>query len=103
MALYGMAQDDFKSVFLAKLVRACLENPLPTLLGRDFNVMCNNREKNNDRFNNACPLLFNIVIGSFNLTQIYLTGRQFTWANTLPNPTYEKLDQVLMTTECELK
>jgi hypothetical protein len=32
-----------------------------------------------------------------------MNGRQFTWASNLPEPTYEKLDRVLMDTECELK
>jgi len=32
-----------------------------------------------------------------------LTGRQFTWANSLSHPTDEKLDRVLMTTEWEFK
>ncbi|KAL5648137.1 hypothetical protein ACJX0J_042492 [Zea mays] len=37
------------------------------------------------------------------LMAIELNGRQFTWANSLPNPTYEKLDRVLMSTEWEVK
>jgi hypothetical protein len=32
-----------------------------------------------------------------------MTGRQFTWANNLPDPTYEKLDRVLMDTDWEDK
>jgi hypothetical protein len=32
-----------------------------------------------------------------------MTGRQFTWANNLPDPTYEKLDRVLMDTNWEVK
>ena len=32
-----------------------------------------------------------------------MTGRQYTFANSLPDPTYEKLDRVLMTTEWEFK
>ena len=32
-----------------------------------------------------------------------MTGRQFTWANNLPEPTYEKIDRVLMDTDWELK
>ena len=32
-----------------------------------------------------------------------MSGRQFTWANNRLMPTYEKLDRVLMDTECELK
>ena len=32
-----------------------------------------------------------------------MTGRQFTWANSLPEPTYEKLDRVLMDTDWKSK
>ena len=32
-----------------------------------------------------------------------MTGRQFTWTNSLTDPTYEKLNRVLMTTEWEFK
>jgi hypothetical protein len=30
------------------------------------------------------------------LKDVEMIGRQFTWANSLPNPTYEKIDRVLM-------
>ena len=32
-----------------------------------------------------------------------MVGRQFTWANSLPEPTYEKLDHVLIDTDWESK
>ena len=32
-----------------------------------------------------------------------MNGRKFTWANSLPEPTYEKLDCVIMDTEWENK
>jgi hypothetical protein len=32
-----------------------------------------------------------------------MTGRNYTWANSLENPTYEKLDRILMSTEWEQK
>jgi endonuclease/exonuclease/phosphatase family metal-dependent hydrolase len=32
-----------------------------------------------------------------------MVGRQFTWENNLLEPTYEKLDRVLMDSEWELK
>lgn len=35
MAVYDPAQEDFKSPFLAELVCACQQNPLPTLIGGD--------------------------------------------------------------------
>uniref|UniRef100_J3KUY4 Reverse transcriptase domain-containing protein n=1 Tax=Oryza brachyantha TaxID=4533 RepID=J3KUY4_ORYBR len=100
---YRPAQNEFKSSFLAELVRACQQNQLPTLIGGDFNILRDSTEKNNDRFNNRCPFLFNAVIDSFDLREIAMTGRQYTWANSLTNPTFEKLDRVLMTTEWELK
>jgi hypothetical protein len=32
-----------------------------------------------------------------------MVGRQFTWANSLPDPTYEKLDPALMDSSWEIK
>src|SRR6266540_5971717 len=103
MAVYGPAQDDFKTAFLAELVRTCQHNSWPTLLGWDFNMMRYSKEKNNNRFHYRWPFLFNAVIDSFDLREIVLTGRQFTWANSLSTTTFEKLDRVLMTTEWEYK
>jgi len=100
MAVYGPAQDDFKSAFLSELVRTCQQNPMPTLIGGDFNIMRHSKEKNKVNFNPRWPFLFNTVIDSFDLREIELTGRQFTWANSLADPTYEKLDRALMTSEC---
>jgi hypothetical protein len=103
MAVYSPAQDNFKTAFLSELVRACQQNPLPTIIGGYFNIMQHSKEKNNDRFNDRWSFLFNAVIDSFDLREIELIGRQFTWANSLPNPTFKKLDRVLMTTEWEFK
>jgi endonuclease/exonuclease/phosphatase family metal-dependent hydrolase len=101
MAVYGPAQDDFKSSFLAE--RACQQNHLPTLVGGDFNILRHSGEKNNTRFSDWWPFLFNAVIDSFDLRKIELTSRQFTWANSLPIPTYEKLDRILISMEWEFK
>ena len=103
MAVYGPAQDDFKSAFLSELVRTCQQNPMPTLIGGDFNIMRHSKEKNKVNFNPRWPFLFNVVIDSFDLHEIELTGRQFTWANSLADRTYEKLDRALMTSEWEFK
>lgn len=102
MAVYGPAQDDFKTSFLAELVHTCQQNHLPTLLGGDFNILRRSTEKSNDRYSSRWPFLFNAVIDSFDL-RVDLTGRQFTWANSLSSPTFEKLDRVLMSTEWESK
>ena len=65
--------------------------------------MRHSKEKNKVNFNPRWPFLFNAVIDSFDLREIELTGRQFTWANSLADPTYEKLDRALMTSEWEFK
>lgn len=52
-----------------------------------------------DNLDLPLPFMFNAVIGGLNLKEIEMSGRQFTWANRLPVPTYEKLDRVLVATE----
>ena len=51
MAIYGLAQDEFKTAFLSEMVRTCQQNPLPTLIGGDFNIMRHSGEKTKDNFN----------------------------------------------------
>jgi hypothetical protein len=47
--------------------------------------------------------LFNAIIDGFDLREIEMSGRKFTWANDLQVPTYEKLDRVLVSVEWEQK
>jgi hypothetical protein len=47
--------------------------------------------------------MFNAVIDTLNLREIDLSKRKFTWANNLPNQTFEKLDGVLVCTDFESK
>jgi hypothetical protein len=69
------------------------------LVGGDFNIIRRKEEKNNDNFNTRWPIIFNAIIQSFNLREIALSGRQYTWANRRDNPTYEKLDRTLASVE----
>jgi hypothetical protein len=47
--------------------------------------------------------LFNAIIENLELREIEMVRRQFTWANALAPPTFEKLDRVLLSPEWELK
>ena len=47
--------------------------------------------------------MFNTIVESLDLREIELSGRKFTWANSLPVPTFEKLDNVLASVEWEQK
>jgi len=73
------------------------------ILGGDFNIIRGPREKINSNYIDRWPFLFNAIIDAFNLKELDLSGRKFTWANNLQNLTFEKLDRILMSTEWELK
>ena len=103
VAVYGAAQEEYKAAFLHELVNLANDNPHPILIGGDFNMLRFPHEKSRGRFHRHWPFLFNAVIVSLDLREVHMTGRQFTWANILPEPTYEKLDRVLMSTDWEAK
>jgi hypothetical protein len=60
-------------------------------------------DKNNDRYCDRCPFLFNAMINNLDLRELEIPGRQYTWANNLQAPTLEKLDRVLVSTYWEFK
>jgi hypothetical protein len=103
VVVYGPAQPERKENFLAELVHMCSHEILPLLMGGDYNILRHPFEKNNDRYNNRWPFLFNAVIDGLNLKELQMSSRKYTWANNLATPTYEKLDQILITTEWEEK
>jgi len=103
VAVYRVAQEVFKADFLRELVNLTKDNPYPILIGEDFNLLRFPHEKSRGRFNDHWPFIFNVVIESLDLREVIMIERQFTWANSLPEPTYEKLNRVLMDTEWEDK
>jgi hypothetical protein len=103
LVVYGAAQDEHKADFLAELVRICENEPLPLLVGGDFNILRRKEDKNNDNFNPCWPFIFNAIIDSLDLRELGLSSRQFTWANRRQTPTFEKLDRILVSVEWEQK
>jgi hypothetical protein len=101
VAIYDPAQANLKERFLTEMVHLCSHEQLPILVGADFNMLRNPSDKNKDGYEHRWPFLFNNVIDSLNLRELEMSGRMFTWANSLSNPTYEKLDRVLVSTEWE--
>jgi hypothetical protein len=85
------------------LVNLTKDNPYPILIGSDFNLPRFQHEKSKGHFDSHWSFLFNAVIDTLDLREVPMVGRQFTWANSLPDPTYEKLDHLLMDTEWEDK
>jgi hypothetical protein len=103
VSVYGAAQEELKPAFLRELVNLAKDNPYPIIIGGDFNLLRYPHEKSRGRFDNHWPFLFNAVIDSLDLREVTMVGRQFTWANSLSEPTYEKLDRVLMDSDWEQK
>jgi hypothetical protein len=103
VAVYGAAQEEYKAAFLRELVNLAKDDPNPIIIGGDFNMLRYRHEKSRGRFDTHWLTLFNAVIDSLSLREVHMTGRQFTWANSLPEPTYEKLDRVLMDSRWEDK
>jgi hypothetical protein len=46
---------------------------------------------------------YSMLSDSLDLREVAMIGRQFTWANNLPEPTYKKRDRVLMDSDWENK
>jgi hypothetical protein len=57
VAAYGAAQDEHKTDFLAELARIRDNEPLPIMVGGDFNIIRHKEEKNNENFNSRWPFL----------------------------------------------
>lgn len=73
IAVYGMAQQEFKLDFLVDLVCICVHERLPIMVGGDFNIIRCKEDKNNDKLDGRWSFMFNAIIESLDLQDIALT------------------------------
>jgi exonuclease III len=99
--VYGAAQEEDKKVFLSELAAVCSNQKNPMLIGGDFNILRFSFEKNKGIRRNKWSSLFNAIINSHDLREIDMSGGQYTWSNNQINPTLEKLDRFLMSSDWE--
>jgi len=78
------------SSMLIFCVNTCSKEPLPYIIGGDFNMPCL-EDKNKDNFDPRWPNLFNMVIQSLDLWDIEMSGRRCTWASSGDYPNFEKV------------
>lgn len=71
------------------------------LIGGDFNILRFSEEKNKNFHGNRFTDMFNWIINTYDLRDLLLNGGMFTWSNNQLDPTLEKLDRVLMSTDWE--
>jgi hypothetical protein len=78
VAIYGAAQDAFMANFLRELVNLAKDNSYPILIGGDFNLLRFKHEKSKGHFDSHWSFLFNAVIDSLDLREVFMVVRQFT-------------------------
>jgi hypothetical protein len=86
-SVYGAMQEEEKDILLQEMVQKCSVESLPLMVGGDFNIISSPQDKNNNRYMDKWPFLFNTVINNLNLREIGLSRGQYRWANNLQIPT----------------
>ena len=71
------------------------------LMGEDFNILRFSSNKNKKFNDNNFFCTFNLIINSYELRELHLSGGKFTWSNNRLDPTLEKLDRVLVSSSWE--
>lgn len=103
MVVYGAAQKEHKEEFLRKLAQELNLQKKPLILGGDFNIIRRESEKNKPGGCNRWSFVFNAIIEQANLREIDMGPSTFTWRSCHENPTFEKLDRIMITSEIEQK
>ena len=73
------------------------------LLIGDFNIIRSAADKNKPVVTNNWSFIFNVIIENTGLRDLPLNGRNFTWANNLDIPTFERLDRAMICPDWEEK
>lgn len=79
----------------------CHNTDIPYIVSGDFNILRHNEEKNKKMHRSKSTDLFNSIINTLGLREIYMSEGKYSWANNQSHPTLEKLDRVLMSNSWE--
>lgn len=101
--VYGPAKHEFSMDFILELSGFCKGEMLPILLGGDFNLIRNNRDRNRGQGDQNLMDGFNNFIGVFQLRELFTSGPRFTWSNKQKDPLLIKLDRILVTEHWEMQ
>lgn len=101
ITVYGSPYDDGKETFISKLQSLFLDNPVPTLIGGDFNLVRSSKDKNNGNVNQKWCDNFNAWIEIWRLLEVKLSSRKFTWANNQTDLIMSTIDRIFCSTEFE--
>lgn len=99
--MYGPSQEAEKTGFLEELREVRGHCVGPWAVAGDFNMIYSSEDKNNENLNRVLMGRFHQFINDFELKEIPLLGRRYTWSNEREAPTLVKLDRVLCTNDWE--
>ena len=71
------------------------------LVGRDFNIIREEDDKNCDNYNHNLMDIFNEFIGSYQLRELKRSGLRYTWTNKQNIPILVNLDRVMFSSGWE--
>jgi exonuclease III len=100
-SVYGSNGLAHKIDFLTELRYVRDQIPLPWILLGDFNLIRAPHESTSTNINLGNMLEFNHLIQELQITEIALLGRNFTYSNGRPTPTFSKFDRTFWSHEWE--
>lgn len=101
ITVYGSPYEEGKEDFLSELHGLFIDNPIPTLIGGDFNLVRSCKDKNNGNVNQKWCDNFNAWVEIWSLLEVKLSGRKFTWANNQADLIMSTIDRIFCSTEFE--
>jgi endonuclease/exonuclease/phosphatase family metal-dependent hydrolase len=99
---YGPAEDRRKDEFLAELRAVKPTTNTPWMIIGDFNLIYQASDKNNLNLNRRMMGKFRRVLDDYELLEVTLQNRKYTWSNERENPTLVRLDKVFCNANWEV-
>jgi hypothetical protein len=99
VVIYGSPYEEGKQEFIDELHQIMHSWQGPILLGGDFNLVRNSREKSNGVINQRWTDAFNNWINLWGLIELDPNNRAFTWTNNQDTPILARLDKIFVSTE----
>lgn len=94
VTVYGPVDHGLSREFLEELGTVCSQSLLPIILGRDFNLIREEDDKNSETVSFQLMDIFNEFIGTYQLRELKRSGQKYTWTNKRDNPIMVNLDRV---------
>ncbi|XBH61956.1 hypothetical protein VPH35_116304 [Triticum aestivum] len=98
ITMYGSPYEEGKGAFISELHTLFVDFKIPTLIGGDFNLVRNVKEKSNGVINHRWSDNFSVRIEIWGLLEIKLSSRKFTWANNQVDFIMSTIDRLFCNT-----